>query len=276
MRIAALVLAVVILPLAVFAAVSMGLRLNQYGLAPERRWGLVAIVVACAWGIGYWIALARGGRHGWAGKLRAANFHLALGGCVLALLLALPIFDFGAISTRNQVARLESGKVSPEQFDFAALRWDFGEPGQKALERLGKSGNTKVAEFAGLALKQTQRPYYGLDRTIRTAADINLRVQPENLVIHKLVIDYLLTNPSACTEFCVALDLGSGETGKREVALVSSVGYERVSLPDETPKVGSAKYEIPPKLGPTSTVEIREVPTRYIFVDGKPVGPPLD
>ena len=48
MRIAAVVLAGVILPLAIFAAVSLGLRLNQYGLAPERLWGLVAVIVACA------------------------------------------------------------------------------------------------------------------------------------------------------------------------------------------------------------------------------------
>jgi hypothetical protein len=107
MRGAGLVLAAVILPLAVFAAFSMGLRLNQYGLAPERLWALVAIVVACVCGVGYWVALVRGRKGGWAGYLRTATFHLALVVCGLAALLALPIFDFGAISTRNQVARLE-------------------------------------------------------------------------------------------------------------------------------------------------------------------------
>ena len=76
MRIAGWILAAVILPLAVFAAVSMGLRLGQYGLAPERLWGLVAIVVACACGVGYWVALVRGRKAGWAGYLRKATFHL--------------------------------------------------------------------------------------------------------------------------------------------------------------------------------------------------------
>src|SRR5687768_16898765 len=111
MRVAAVVLAAVILPLAVFAAVSMGLRLNQHGLAPERLWGLVAIVVACVYGLGFWLALIRGRTSGWAAKMRQTNFHLGLFVCGFALLLALPILDFGAISTRNQVARLESGKV---------------------------------------------------------------------------------------------------------------------------------------------------------------------
>ena len=132
MRIAALALAVVILPLAVFAAVSLGLRLNQYGLAPERLWALVTVIVACVWGAGYWAALIRGGKAAWARRLREANFVLALGACVLALLLALPLLDFGRISAGNQLHRLESGKVAPEKFDFAALRWDFGDAGRRA------------------------------------------------------------------------------------------------------------------------------------------------
>src|SRR5690606_10867711 len=131
MRGAGLVLAAVILQLAVFAAFSMGLRLNQYGLASERLWALVAIVVACVCGVGYGVALGRGRRSGWAAYLRRATFHAGLFVCALAVLLALPILDFGSISTRNQLARLENGTVTAEEFDFAALRWDFGEAGRR-------------------------------------------------------------------------------------------------------------------------------------------------
>lgn len=275
MRIAALVLAVVILPLAVFAAVSMGLRLNQYGLAPERLWGLVAIVVACAWGVGYWVALLRGGKAGWPQKLREANFGLALGACALALFLALPILDFGAISTRNQVARLKSGKVAPDKFDFTALRWDFGEPGRRALERLAKGGNGNVAEFAEAALAQTQR-VYRYDAPLRTAEDFDLRVQPDDPKLRQLVLDHLKGNPWQCDERCVALDLGPGEGG-RHVAIVQGAGYQVVTL--NPGRAGVQAPEVAPAaamLGESSRVEIREVPKRYVFIDGKPVGPPLD
>jgi hypothetical protein len=163
MRIAGFVLAAVILPLAVFAAFSMGMRLNQYGLAPERLWALVAIVVACVCGVAYWYALLRGRKAGWAGYLRTATFHLGLVVCGLAIVLALPILDFGAISTRNQLGRLESGKVTPEQFDFTALRWDFGASGRKALERLSRSGNQKIAELAKSALTETERSFEPLE-----------------------------------------------------------------------------------------------------------------
>jgi hypothetical protein len=63
---------------------------------------------------------------------------------VLALLLSTPLANFGAISTRDQLARLASGKVSPEQFDWAALRFDFGPAGRRALERLASSGSPQV------------------------------------------------------------------------------------------------------------------------------------
>jgi hypothetical protein len=159
MRVAAIVLAIVILPLAVFAAVSMGLRLDQYGLAPERLWGLVAIVVACVYGVGFWAALLRGWKGGWAARMREANFHLGLFVCALAVLLALPILDFGAISTRNQVARLESGAVKPDAFDFNALRWDFGASGMRALKRLAASPNATIREAAKVALSAEERPY---------------------------------------------------------------------------------------------------------------------
>jgi hypothetical protein len=278
MRIAGLVLAAVILPLAVFAAFSMGLRLNQYGLAPERLWALVAIVVACVCGVGYWVALARGRKGGWAGYLRKATFHFALFVCGLAVLLALPIFDFGAISTRNQVARLESGAVSADDFDFAALRWDFGEPGRRALQRLGEGGNGKVAELARAALHQTERIYPSFDRTNRTRADFNVRVQPDDPELRRLVLDHLVSRQWFCDTFCVAVQVGTTPDGRRNVALISQSDerYPEVGVADG----GSLRESCGggrgsgPREG--STVEIREVPTRFLFIDGKPVGHPLD
>ena len=118
LRWAAFALALVILPLTVFAAISLGTRIDQHGLSPERLWGLIAILVACLYGLVWLVALVRGSKLGdWRERLRRANLHLAAAICIIAFVLALPILDFGAISARNQVARLESGAVSPEDFD---------------------------------------------------------------------------------------------------------------------------------------------------------------
>ncbi len=116
MRIAALVLALGILPLTGFAAVSMGTRIAAYGLSPERLWGLVAIAVACAYGLAALVAVIRGRLAGWRDQLRRANLNLAVGVSVLALLLALPILNFGAISASNQLSRLSSGAVTRGRF----------------------------------------------------------------------------------------------------------------------------------------------------------------
>jgi len=275
MRIAGWILAAVVLPLAVFAAVSMGLRIGQYGFAPERLWGLVAVVVACVCGVAYWAALVRGRKAGWAVYLRKSTFHLGLVVCSLALVLALPILDFGAISTRNQVARLQSGKVPADRFDFAALRWDFGESGRRALTRLARSGNESIAEMAEAALVQTERTYPGYAEPFRGDEDFVLSVQPDSPALRRLVLDYLKGNPWQCQERCVALDLGDSTEGRR-VAIVQGAGYQVVLL-----KPGQAR--VPPEVAPAailleedSTVEIRELPARYIFIDGKPLAKPLD
>jgi len=275
LRIAALVLCLAILPLTVFAAISMGARIGQHGLSPERLWGLIAVAVACAFGLAYLVAVIRGRKAGWRERVRQANLHLAAAVCVVAFILALPIFDFGAVSARNQVARLESGEVTPNKFDYAALRWDFGDAGRKALARLARSSNAKVAELAQATLTQEQRIYHA-EAFNKTRADYDLRVQPDDPALRKLVLDYLVANPYRCEHSCVAIDLGSIEGGKRHIALVNESSYERVVLPDGTPGVDSAKYPVPPKLGPKSKVEVRNVERRYIFIDGRPIDPPLD
>ena len=80
------------------------------------------------------------------GGLRKANLNLAVGVSALALFLALPILDFGAISASNQLSRLKSGAVSAEDFDYYALRWDFGDAGREALAGLTESDNPEVAK----------------------------------------------------------------------------------------------------------------------------------
>src|SRR3546814_635578 len=113
---AAAVLAVAVLPLAIIAAVSMGLRIGQYGWTPGRMWGAIAVGVALAYGLaGLWAVATK--RRTFDDRLRPLQQRLAIGLMLLAAFLALPVLDFGAISTRDQLARLESGAVKTEKFD---------------------------------------------------------------------------------------------------------------------------------------------------------------
>jgi hypothetical protein len=272
------VLALAVLPLTVFAAVSLGTRVAQHGLSPERLWGLVAVAAATAYGLAWLVAVVRGWRSGaWRERVRHANLHLAVLVSAIALFLALPILDFGAISARQQLARLESGTVSAEDFDYDALRWDFGSAGRRALARLAKSDNATVADLAQVAAAQTARTWRGYGQPVRDAADINVRLQPEDPALRAQVVQYLRANRWLCDTYCVALDLGRTSQGAREVALVTGAMYQRVQFPQsgggvQAPEVTPAAVP----LTPDSAVEIRTIERRYVTVDGKPVGLPLD
>lgn len=273
LRIAGLMLVLSILPLTVFAAISMGTRVAQHGLSPERLWGLVAIAVAVAYGIAWLVAVVRGWRPGeWRDRVRRANLHLAVLISGLTLLLALPVLDFGAISARQQVARLESGAVGADTFDYDALRWDFGAAGRRALERLASDTNPVVAKASREALAREVRIYpYG------PVEEYALRVQPADPALEALVRAYIRANPWACQKTCVALDLGKEIGGKHKVALISGSGFTEVALPFEAvakrPQVAPSPE---PSLRPDSTVDIRTIGKRYIVIDGQPLRQPLE
>ena len=273
LRAAGLMLTLAVLPLTVFAAISLGTRISQHGLSPERLWGLVAIAVACAYGLAWLVAVVRGWRGGaWRENVRRANLHLAVAMSVVALLLALPILDFGAISTRNQLARLDRGAVSAEDFDYSALRWDFGDAGRRALARLEKGGNPTVAKLAREARAETARSWHNIPRP--AAADI--RVIPADPALDRLVKDYLRSNPWPCPTECVAYELARYPDGRRRVAIIQGSSYVDMTLPTDQPYVEVAPAARAIDLGPDSQIEVRTIPKRYITVDGVPIGQPLD
>jgi len=137
----ALLLLPTILPLAIVAAVSVGKRIGQYGFTPDRLWAATCILVALGYGVAYLTALVWG-RARWPDRVRQLNVWLSLGICGLALVLATPLLDFGGMSTRDQIARLQDGRTKAEDFDWAAMAFDFGPAGRRAVERLKIAGDT--------------------------------------------------------------------------------------------------------------------------------------
>lgn len=157
LRWSAVALGAVMAPLVLVAAISTGLRIGQHGYTPSRLWAIVFIAIAAAYALAYLYALVRGRLWRWADHVRPANIRLAIGVCIVALLLATPLAQFGAISTRSQLARLESGQVSAAEFDWAAMRFDFGRAGIRALERLQRSDDAEIRRLAGEALRVEDR-----------------------------------------------------------------------------------------------------------------------
>lgn len=160
LRWGAMALGATILPLAVIAAISTGLRIGQYGLTPDRLWAVVFTAIAMAFGISYSVALAWK-RAGWTVPLRKANLALAILLCGIAFMLSTPLLSFGALSTRDQVARLKDGRTPLDRFDWAAIWFDFGPAGKRAVRELAKSGNVQIRKRA----KEIQQAKYRWDAT---------------------------------------------------------------------------------------------------------------
>ena len=279
MRVTSLVLALVILPLTVFAAISMGTRISAYGLAPERLWGLMAIIVACAVGLAYFVAVVRGRLAGWRDQLRNANINLAVGISVFALFLALPILDFNTMSTSSQLARLESGAVSTEDFDYEALRWDFGAPGREALEQLASGEDEDVAGLAAAAQAHEYRRWRSEvvweDRDQRIA---NLTFQFDNPDLQDEITRRLIDEFGRCYNPCTVLDLGQ-EGEELHIGLVEDRSLQHFKREAS----GEIEFYYPEQRTPATTaaaivpvVEVRTFEGRRVYVDGEPIGVPFD
>jgi hypothetical protein len=290
-RVTEAVLLFAVLPLGALALVSMGMRVNQYGWTPERLWGVIACLVAIAYGIAAWVAGIRG-RGAFDVPLRESQKWLAVGLCGLALFLALPIVDFGSISAKSQLARLQEGKVKASEFDWAAMAFDFGPSGREALKRIARTGPADRRDLASESLKSDNRwavarqadiveYQVGIDKRVRLLSpDIHwteelkrrvserggcsdgmqcalIRVSPDRLV--------LLSSSGPETYLSATIvDLTEPSSGVRE-------GGDYVMTPSPAVAV-SATDNVKADLS-KAKVEVREEAVQRVYVDGKPVGP---
>lgn len=274
---AALLLTVCILPLAVLAALSMGQRIGQYGWTPERIWGVVAVGIAIAYGLAAWWAVFKGRRE-FDEPLRPLQTKLAIGLCGLALFLALPILDFGAISARSQLARLNSGQVTAEQFDWRAMAFDFGPEGREHLAEIAKAGAADRRKLAHTALTAKNRYDVEVVEHVKTEQELDryLRKVPADLVLPP-ELRVIVANANFCRERqCVLVEVNPDrmalvgrhyDKGPVEaIELAQKEGKWELGPPRAEPKP-----EFQPDLG-AARVEIRTIERKQLFIDGKPVG----
>lgn len=278
LRWSAVALAATMAPLAGIAALSTAKRIAQYGFTPDRLWAAVFVATAGAVALGYAWTLFRG-RSGWPAPLRETNVRLAAGTCLLALFLALPIVSFGALSTRDQVARLESGRISPDKFDWRALRFDFGPEGRRALRRLGAAGRYK--QFAAKALKAGSR-WDIPEPEVRPVEPVHVRVEGAAAVPAELMPSIAGTRRcSGQGDVCRLVLLGPSRA-----VLISAFCQKCSPFPMVLERGADGRWsdratqEAAPAMSPQEErrmmergkVELRSVERQQLFVDGKPVG----
>nr|WP_279338849.1 DUF4153 domain-containing protein [Sphingomonas sp. BGYR3] len=306
LRYGAILLALSMFPLAVLAATAIGLRIDQYGLTPERLWAIVFAAVSCTVGLAYWFSLGRG-RAEWARMARSANLRIALAVCIVAAILATPLVSFNAMATRDQVARIRDGRTKPGRVDWAALAFDFGDPGRAAVKRLGQQ--TRFAEKAKQALAAENRwdlfqPPVDVakrrrsltvlpagtavpESLVEAAASYALcgdddkpcivRALPDGewLVLDGGCVDTLAPTDRPVTQPGLAVEI---RTTVNHCALPKRVRREGdrwavidTGLPETAEAIAAAKAGVA-----RGDVEVREVTRRQVFVGGVPVGDPFE
>ncbi|MBO9575270.1 MAG: DUF4153 domain-containing protein [Sphingobium sp.] len=303
LRWGAMALGLALLPLALIAAWSTGLRIGQYGLSPDRLWALTFIILGTVTAVAYVAAIARKGD--WVTRLYRSNLHLAfiLGG--VAFILSTSLISFERISTADQIARLESGKIKPIDFDYRGLWFDFGPPGKAAIKRMAKSSNADVRKYAVAIQKEDYRygaPLNEMEKRRGDDLDKRLTILPVKVPLEEK-LRARLTDYDVC-----------GSTGKCELRYVPGQDYAiAVSPPDKdcktcqssisvlyrgdkgewagTGEVLNAVVGAPAATTKIETatararnnadairtgkVEMRTVQRRQLFIDGKPFGEPI-
>jgi hypothetical protein len=136
------------------AAYGLWLRVTQYGLSPQRIIAFACLVVGMCYALGYLIAAARD-RTSLRG-LEITNIVTAFVICAVLVALLTPIADPARVSVADQVRRLNEGKITPEKFDFAFLRFKGGRYGAQALEALSRHEDGPQATQIAAKAKEAQ------------------------------------------------------------------------------------------------------------------------
>lgn len=233
--------ALVLPPMAALAAWGLEVRIAQHGFTPDRIMALGCLVAAACYAAGYAIAAVRTGP--WLKGLERTNVVAA---CVdLAIILALftPLTDPARISVADQTARLESGRTTPDAFDWRFLRFGAGRYGRDALKALAKGGKgphaAEIARKAQEARKLEQPwaviPPPSAPSTVKPAPlfeRITLHPSgarlPESFARQYGAVDVPGAGPYGCTREapCPGYRLDLGPADRADLMIASPVGVE--------------------------------------------------
>ena len=161
-----------LVPLLGLAAWALMLRVGQYGWTVNRILAAAALLVL-AWHAAGYAAASLSRRARWHEATNFTGAYLAL---LVILLLLSPVADPARMMVASQVARLRSGTVTPDAFDFAALHEDGARWGATALDGLKADPPTATAAAAQNARKPAASYPDPEDKRVLTPEELAGRV----------------------------------------------------------------------------------------------------
>lgn len=153
-----------LLPLAAVALYGAVVRVDQYGWTVMRAWGVATSALLVLYGVGY----------GWA-ALRPKCYYAVLGatnlitaGATLAVLAAFitPLANPLRLTAESQLQRLLDGRQDPEDFNYYAMRNDYGHWGEDGLRQLADgAANAQDPRIALAAAESLKGGYFNWSKT---------------------------------------------------------------------------------------------------------------
>ncbi|RSZ60263.1 DUF4153 domain-containing protein [Massilia atriviolacea] len=232
-RLAARVACALPLPLSAIAIHALALRVGDHGWTPDRIFAAAALLVSAIYALGYLFAAIDKG--GWLRRVAPVNLVAAYAAIAVLLALLTPIADPARIAVDSQVARLESGAVGADKFDYHFLKAESRRYGVAALLRIkeGKTGpQAALAAERATRLLADQPGDDGFPQHTVKAAE-QLTVWPASARLPASFplstwkvntgVPRCLTDPNAhCDVFPIDFD----DDGKDELLLMASNSYD--------------------------------------------------
>lgn len=261
-RVSTIAGAIALLPLVALSAWALSLRVGQYGWSVERISAAAVIVVAACYALGYATAVALSPAT--LNRIEITNFGTAYVFLILALALFSPIADPARLMVVDQVARLKSGVVAPNKFDFTALKFDGARWGHDALLALSLNKDSPdAATINTLAARALAAPTrYGTvvpNGTQQSDTDMAARitVYPAGRALPAQFLD-LISGPFNAATLPPCVRMTKGKTciaryvalapGEPEAILFVDIGAAYILRPDaqghwhQTGRISGALY----------------------------------
>ena len=160
---------------------ALWLRVAHRGWSADRIWAALAWFIASLYVVGYSVSAWRSGP-AWLPTIARTNIMAACVTVVSLLALLSPALSPERLAIHSQLARLHSGRVAPEDFDFQMLANDTVHGGREALATLAAgSGTPRDEAIARLAREP-------LASSVSSAADDNDSVPTEDQLRSRLTV----------------------------------------------------------------------------------------
>lgn len=213
------------------AIYALTLRVMAHGWTAERLIAAACLLVASCYATGYaWAASRYGDWLNWIANVNVGTAFITL--LVMAALFS-PLMDPARLSVASQMARLDSGKVGADKFDFEYLRFQGARYGQAALQELTmRNTGPDAAVIRARATAMLMRENRFDETGALSDVAINLTVRPAGVTLPASFLqqDWSQAGPGwrlpACLkragQQCDAYAMDFDGDGRQEVLLISN------------------------------------------------------